>query len=115
MAEDVNPAEGAPQAAEDLARREAEVALRERRLAAREELARRGLDAGLLTHLDLGSEEAMRAGLRLASLAAAAPAPVPRDTAPQASAPATYRERAELYRQDPQAYRIMAQSERSRE
>ncbi|HSK69077.1 MAG TPA: hypothetical protein VLA21_07430 [Candidatus Limnocylindria bacterium] len=102
-------------AAQDVARREAEVALRERRLAAREELARRGLGAGLLDHLDLGSEEALRAGLRLASLAAASPAPVPRESTPQSPAPATYRDRARLYREDPQAYRTMTQQERGRE
>ncbi len=99
-------------AQDELARRETEVALRERRLTAKEELARRGLDAGLLSHLDLSSDEALMTGLNLAAHAAARPS-IPRDAAPNAPAPDSYRERAKLYLQDPQAYRLMASNGRS--
>lgn len=88
--------------------REAALALRERRLLAREAMEAKGLPVELLKYFDYSSDAALENSLALASLVASAwpaPAPIPRQSAPPAPAFATYPERARLFAEDPIAYR----------
>ena len=97
---------------EALQAREAALAEKERRFAAREHLLAMGLPDSILAHVDCGSDQAVEAALTIAALSARAasqvPAlPVPATSKPPAPAFASYVDRARLFREDPEAYKLM--------
>ena len=104
-----------PRQADELAAREEALALRERRLLAQEELARRGLPAQLADQLPIHSDAALQQSLQLAdSLFALARLRAAQDQVPrlarldsQAAQALGYGERAALYLQDHTHYQQM--------
>lgn len=95
-----------------LTAREEALAVKERRFMAREHLLAMGLPEEILQHVDCGSETGMEQALKIAALAAQAAArvpalPVPPTSQPPAPAFASYVDRARLFQEDPEAYRLM--------
>lgn len=95
-----------------LVERETALAQRERRFLAREHLMAMGLPEEILQHVDCGSDAAMEQALTIAALSARAAAqvpalPVPASSRPPAPAFASYVDRARLFLEDPEAYRLM--------
>lgn len=93
---------------DDLAAREAALAVRERQFAARSQLTDMGLSPDLMKHFDFSSDEALDRSLALAVTAASAarsPASVPPATLPPFPRVASYADRVRLWQIDPQGYK----------